>query len=180
MGEDHPDGVGGAGWFGEATRLAQGVVSGQMRGHHQRRVEEARSFAGVSYSWPVGVAAGPMGGIMSSSQAGVGVGQMGGVGGAGPLVSALGAGQTGGNHLRGGSLEGARRLGGASNSSLRVAGVGPMGGVLVMGGDEDQMVEGEESSDGEVEAINEPPSTAAHPAPKPLDRVTNTVSIPPF
>ena len=50
--------------------------------------------------------------------------------GAGPLVSALGAGQTGGNHLRGGLLEGARRLGGATNSSLSVAGVGPMGGVV--------------------------------------------------
>ena len=67
---------------------------------------------------------------MSSSQAGVGVGQMGGVVGAGPLVSALGAGQTGGNHLRGGRLEGARRLGGASNSSVSVAGADPMGRVV--------------------------------------------------
>ena len=117
-----------------------------------------------------------MGGIMSSSQAGVRVGQMGGVGGAGPLVSALGAGQTGGNRLRGGSLEGARRSGGASNSSLSVAGAGSMGGVVEMGGDED----GEESSDVDVEVINESPSTAAHPAPNPLDRVTDTISFPHF
>ena len=90
-------------------------------------------------------------------------------------VSVLGAGQTGGNHLRGGSLKGARRLGGVSNSSKSVAGAGPMGGVLKMGGDEDPMVHGVESSGGEVEAINAPPSTAAHPAPNHLDRVTDNV-----
>ena len=50
--------------------------------------------------------------------------------------SAVGAGQTGGHHLRGGSLEEARRLGRASGSSLSVT------GVAEMGGDEIQMVDG--------------------------------------
>ena len=35
----------------------------------------------------------------------------------------------------------------------------------------------EESSDDKVEVINEPPSAAAHPAPDPLERVTDTVSF---
>ena len=74
-----------------------------------------------------------MGGIMSSSQAGVGAGQMGGTG---PWVSVLGAGQSGGNRLRDGSLEGARGSGGASNSSLSMGGVGPLDGTSlgVVGG----------------------------------------------
>ena len=50
----------------------------------------------------------------------------------------------------------------------------------MMKGDEDRMVDGEESSGREMEAINEPPSTIAQPAPNPLDRVIDTVSFPHF
>ena len=53
-----------------------------------------------------------------------------------------------------------------------------MGGVVEMGEDEDQMVDGVESSGGEVEGINAPPSTVPHPGPNPLDRVTDTFSFP--
>ena len=95
------------------------------------------------------------------------------MGATGPLLSALGAGQTGGNRLRDGSLEGARGSGEASDSSLSVVGAGSMGGVVEIDEDED----GEESSDDKVEVINEPPSAAAHPAPDPLERVIDTVSI---
>ena len=160
-------------WGAGVGGTSQGLVrAAQMGRDHQRGCAEgAQSFAGAPFSW----------------QGGVGFGQVGCVGDAGwsggPIgstVSAVGFGQTGGNHLRGGSLEGARRLGGVSNSSLSVAGVGPMGGVLEMGGHEDQMVDVEESSDGELEAINEAPSTAAQPAANPLDSVTDTVSFPHF
>ena len=86
-------------------------------------------------------------------------------------MSALGAGQMGGNRLRDGSLEGARGSGEASNSSLNVVGAGSMGGVVVIVGDE------EELSDDKVEVINEPPSAATHPAPNPLERDTDTESF---
>ena len=119
-----PVGV-GAGQMGGIMGSSQFGVGVRQMGGYQRRVEGAAQRGGASSSSQVGV--GQMGEIMSSSQAGVGGGQ---IGGAGPLASALGDGPADGNHLRGGSMVG------ASNSSLSVVGVGPIGGISlgVVGG----------------------------------------------
>ena len=86
-------------------------------------------------------------------------------------MSAVRSEQTGRHHLRGGSLEGARRLGGSSGSSLSVT------VVAVMGGGEIQMVDGEQSRVGAVEAIDEAPSTEAQPSANTLDPVIDTLSF---
>ena len=107
-------------------------------------------------------------GSMGGTSLGVVVGQQ--------QVDVVLTGQVGRHHRRG--VEGARSLGGASNSPLSVAGAVSMGGVVEIVEDED----GEESSDDKVEVIDEPPSAVAHPAathptPNPIERDTDTVSF---
>ena len=118
-----PVGVGAAQMGGIMGSSQLGVGVGPMDWHHQPRVVGAARRGGASSFSQVGE--GQMVGIMGSSQVGVGAGQMVGTG---QWVSAQGAGQTAGNRLRDGSLEGARRSGGVTNSSLNVGGIGPLGG----------------------------------------------------
>ena len=112
-----------AGWFGGATRPAQGVVSGQMGGQQQCGVDGTRRL---------GQMAGNEGGVVSLEQQRVGiVVGTGWLGGASRSSMGLG-------HM---DVEGARQLCGATNSSQRVLEVGQIGGTSlgVLGG-QHQMV----------------------------------------
>ena len=132
-----PVGVGAGQMGGIMDSSQMGVGVGPMGWDHQTRVEGVARRGGASSSSLVG--AGQMGGIMGSSQVGVGAGQMVGTG---PWVSAQAAGQMVGNRLRDGSLEGAHRSGGVTNSSLSVGGIGPLGGTsLGVAGGQHQVVD---------------------------------------
>lgn len=64
------------------------------------------------------------------------------------------AAKMGWNHHMGGGLEGTRGLVGSSSSSLTLVGVGQLGGLVEMGGEEIQMVEREEAKVGMVVVID--------------------------
>ena len=94
------------------------------------------------------------------------------------VVCAVGVGHAGANHPMGGSLEGARRFGEASNSSLYVAGAGQMGAVEEMAAI--PRVQGNQSNVEAIVVSDEEPATDAQPAANTLHHITDTVCIEDF